>query len=464
MKKSNSIWSWLSDEKNRKILAFIGGAIVVVVGAGWQAYLHFSKSPSSKSGPATVTAETGGVAAGGNITVGGDFKIGISLEEYENGLKKREQEIRAEISKIENKDEAKRKELEKQLASAEKRMANLKKAYAQEKKSLEDTAALLLELQKTFDSNALATALEALSKGNTDEAELLLQKVVAEEKTKKDASMAARQLSTLASAREDTARAAYYQKQAKSIAARPAEYFFDDFNGDTLGPHWEVRNPNSEYYYVENGGLNVIVAKETPLNGNETLDNIFLLTGALPRGDWTATVRMIPKIQTFREQYILAFYRDKDNMLSGAASNNADCCGDLAVMRLISSRVSQGKVTNFTNRAIASPALGNFYSGTESVQKFIDWTNANIQAIYLRLEKKGRSYTFRIKVEGESTGGAGKNPMWTKLQSLTSIRPPGDNLVLAFRQKPYTNPNYHVQNGEGFVTVDWFKIETGAAQ
>jgi hypothetical protein len=39
------------------------------------------------------------------------------------------------------------------------------------------------------------------------------------------------------------------------------------------------------------------------------------------------------------------------------------------------------------------------------------------------------------------------------LQKLTSLRPPGTNLVLAFPQRKTTN-------GESIIAVDWVKIVT----
>ena len=37
-----SIWNWLADATHQKTLSFIGGGLVVIVGAVWQLYEHFS--------------------------------------------------------------------------------------------------------------------------------------------------------------------------------------------------------------------------------------------------------------------------------------------------------------------------------------------------------------------------------------------------------------------------------------
>jgi hypothetical protein len=61
-------WSFLLDENNRTVLAWVGGGIVVVVGAIW-AVLKFFVSERAKEGPSapTVKADQGGVAAGRDI-------------------------------------------------------------------------------------------------------------------------------------------------------------------------------------------------------------------------------------------------------------------------------------------------------------------------------------------------------------------------------------------------------------
>ena len=60
------LWGGLSNSENQRTLAFIGAGLVIVVSAGWQAYLHLSKSEADKSAP-PITATQGGIAAGGNI-------------------------------------------------------------------------------------------------------------------------------------------------------------------------------------------------------------------------------------------------------------------------------------------------------------------------------------------------------------------------------------------------------------
>jgi len=62
------IWSFLQDENNRDVLTWIGGGIVVVVGAVWTVLKFVLSKRRGESAPApTMTATRGGIAAGRDI-------------------------------------------------------------------------------------------------------------------------------------------------------------------------------------------------------------------------------------------------------------------------------------------------------------------------------------------------------------------------------------------------------------
>jgi hypothetical protein len=69
------VWSFLLDENNRTLLAWIGSGVVVIAGGVWAIvkFVLSKKSGDSASSP-TVSASHGGVAAGrdirGNIDTG----------------------------------------------------------------------------------------------------------------------------------------------------------------------------------------------------------------------------------------------------------------------------------------------------------------------------------------------------------------------------------------------------------
>jgi len=61
-------WSFLQDDNNRAVLAWIGSGIVVVVGAVWAVLKFLFSRGTKKSVPTpTVKAAHGGIAAGRDI-------------------------------------------------------------------------------------------------------------------------------------------------------------------------------------------------------------------------------------------------------------------------------------------------------------------------------------------------------------------------------------------------------------
>ncbi|MGV1013975.1 MAG: hypothetical protein ACOYB4_03300 [Methyloceanibacter sp.] len=61
----DQIWTFLEDEGNRNVIAWIGGGLVVVLGGVWAVIRHFMKRRSKTA--KRVEASDGGVAAGRDI-------------------------------------------------------------------------------------------------------------------------------------------------------------------------------------------------------------------------------------------------------------------------------------------------------------------------------------------------------------------------------------------------------------
>jgi hypothetical protein len=62
------LWSFVKDEENRKVLAWAGGGLAVVVGGLWAAYVHFSTPNNSDPPQPSVTASGCSVAMGRDVT------------------------------------------------------------------------------------------------------------------------------------------------------------------------------------------------------------------------------------------------------------------------------------------------------------------------------------------------------------------------------------------------------------
>jgi hypothetical protein len=65
-----TIWQFLQDEKNQRMLTLIGGGLVVVVGGLWTAFVYFFPAPEHNPNPPQkqIEAECGSVAIGGDVS------------------------------------------------------------------------------------------------------------------------------------------------------------------------------------------------------------------------------------------------------------------------------------------------------------------------------------------------------------------------------------------------------------
>ncbi|MCH7651852.1 MAG: hypothetical protein IIA63_11935, partial [Nitrospinae bacterium] len=123
------LWNSLLDENHRGRLF---GVITLLVGAVWGAYVHFSKKKGAS--PTQVV------------------NIGITLEEHDESLKRREQEIHVEIKEAQEKDQERIQVLEMQLNAvgqkrnnAEQDLEDHKKFLAEAEQALERQPGLMPE-------------------------------------------------------------------------------------------------------------------------------------------------------------------------------------------------------------------------------------------------------------------------------------------------------------------------------
>lgn len=257
------------------------------------------------------------------------------------------------------------------------------------------------------------------------------------------------------------------QKQVAQAKPEPKpekeEYFFDDFKGEVLGEHWEVVNPNTDAYIVEDGKL-VVLYPHTGISRNykkinilqtkekkPAITNMFKLTKDLPNGDWTATIRFKTEPQSLRETMAFGIYNEADDYMLGFARSNAYCCNTLGYT-LHGEKASGGGNASFYQQVLFTKTSGGRTKHLEHLKKLV----ANVDAILLRLEKDGRNYIFSMKLDGKDEKG--KPFDWVTLQKLTALRQKG-SLVFWPTQRG-GHDSYDFTRGEGLTEVDWVKIET----
>jgi hypothetical protein len=63
------LWAFLTEDRNRQILSWLGGGLVVVAAGLWAAFVYVFPPSSGKSSAGTTTsANCGGVAVGGSVS------------------------------------------------------------------------------------------------------------------------------------------------------------------------------------------------------------------------------------------------------------------------------------------------------------------------------------------------------------------------------------------------------------
>ena len=147
--------------------------------------------------------------------------IGITLEQYDAGLKRREQEVRAELLQTNRPDKARVALLEKELAAVEAKRQNLEQSLADHKAKLAEAHQALEKFKGEVPADQLAQAQQALQKGDAAAAEKLFGDVV--QSGKQQAAEAAFQLGALANNRIDYAKAyEHYSDAARLQPENPA--------------------------------------------------------------------------------------------------------------------------------------------------------------------------------------------------------------------------------------------------
>lgn len=222
-----SVWTWIDDPNHQKLLAYISSGLAAI-GAGWQWYRkNFKKLP-------VVTTSGGSISAGGDVSAKASGKgastlintastiaitYGITPEQFADGLKQREQEVRTELAGVIVADKEKITLLERELADVQAKLKNLDIALEEQKTKLSQAYRSLDDnFKQEVPREQLEQAQQALARGQIDDAKKIFQEVrqgkkKAEERIKLVAE-ASYQLAQLAEGCIDYVAAYQYSKEA----------------------------------------------------------------------------------------------------------------------------------------------------------------------------------------------------------------------------------------------------------
>jgi len=197
-------------KQQRKFRIALFGAIAAVaatIGGGWAVHVGLSYQDNSikatdggvvqqgtQGSPVTHTG-FGDISQGvqhkgkGNIHI----RIGITLEEYEAGLERREQEVTEKLKRAHAQD---RQVLEKERAEIKRRLADTHASYRSSVEELEERIAQLESIRDQVPDALLDRARDALAQGDRSQADELFAQV--EEQSVQAAAEAAYQRSRIA--------------------------------------------------------------------------------------------------------------------------------------------------------------------------------------------------------------------------------------------------------------------------
>ena len=220
----------------------------------------------------------------------------------------------------------------------------------------------------------------------------------------------------------------------------PEVVFRDDFDGEDLDPAWQVMNPNMDMYLVEDGELLSLTAEPTE-SEDHLAANVFRLVDAPPKGDWTATAEINVDFQSGHDRVYFGLYETKnDYLLNMLSASTGSCYSGGSYSHHLHATVWKaidGKATQKGREVWSIPRCKDNGKLSEKL--------AEGQPLLMRLEKKGRNYTFSVKMDGV------EGSEYVVLDKMTLLRAKGTLAIGNYRPQ--------AADGENTLRVNWVQIE-----
>lgn len=127
-----------------------------------------TNTQTTNSGTAIINSGSG------NVSTSDTYHIGITLEQYEKGLKRREAEVRKELKQTHDTDRQ-RKEIE--LQAVQQQLQNISTSYEAHITSLKERITQLEGLRGQLADDVLTEAINAVAKGDNEQADQLFKQI-----------------------------------------------------------------------------------------------------------------------------------------------------------------------------------------------------------------------------------------------------------------------------------------------
>jgi len=217
--------------------------------------------------------------------------------------------------------------------------------------------------------------------------------------------------------------------------------FKDDFDGDDLAKHWQVKNANKDGYIVEKGELLLVAGGAKSGFDVGKTSNIIQLNQDLPGGDWRLSAIVKAQYQTTADGVWFGLYKDEGNFVAAHLHTKGNgLYGWALTLRVV--KASDGKLVHFEKEVRKLPCLT-----CKSDQMFPNFAETIAMPMELSLTKRGRQYSASVALSGEKDKSG--QQLVHETEQVASLRAPG-GLALAGGQN---------QNVKGETLFYFDKVE-----
>lgn len=226
--------------------------------------------------------------------------------------------------------------------------------------------------------------------------------------------------------------------------------FEENFDDEELAAGWSVQARDDDRFIVEEGEALFLSGPENSSPAEETIKNLALHDGAIPKGDWVMTARFTTQYSSGGETLHFGTYKDHENWM--AIGLKAFSYRGLCKLTAFMTKTEKGEQR--TLETIISETRAGVEDGTKNWGICGMGTAFENKPFSMSLHKQGREYrmTGTVGIEGEEGYQTFKTDPMKMLRSKPKLF-----VAAGFAQA------YGAYDGDGAVMIDQIKI-TGKAK